>query len=499
MPIIQPTIQYSSQYSAGTIKDKDTLIVFCDAKHNVSSTIAKYKIDKIIKNAIKIENFKGKFGEKLQIINPQAKSGEFKKIIVISAGELKKCTDHTWLKLGGIIANGIKAKKINILAEIANGKIEEKNIANIAIGIKLGAYRFAKHKTNIKNENTTYIIYSKNAKSVSLLWKKTYQHIADGVMFARDLTNEPANVLTPAEFVKRIKKLKALGAKIEIFDQKAMQKLKMNALLGVAQGSQNPPYMAVIKWNGAKNKKQQPLAFIGKGVTFDTGGISLKPANGMEDMRGDMGGAAAVAGLMHTLAARKAKINAIGMLGLVENMPDAKAQRPGDIVTAMSGKTIEVLNTDAEGRLVLADVLHYCQKKYQPKFMINLATLTGAILVALGNYHAGLFANDDKLADNLYKAGQTTQEKVWRLPLTKEYDKLLDSKNADVKNIGGGRYAGSITAAQFLQRFVDKKIPWAHLDIAGTAFDAPKTEINKSWGSGFGVRLLNQLTEKFYE
>ena len=251
-----------------------------------------------------------------------------------------------------------------------------------------------------------------------------------------------------------------------------------------------------MRWNGGGRGKV-PLAFIGKGVTFDTGGISIKPAAGMEDMKGDMAGAACVVGLMHALAARKAKVNAVGAIGLVENMPDGMAQRPGDIVTSMSGQTIEIINTDAEGRLVLADVLHYVNKRFKPSFMINLATLTGAILVALGNEHAGLFSNDDALAAALTKAGEETGEKVWRMPLGPEYDKLIDSKFADVKNTGG-RNAGSITAAQFLQRFVDKT-PWAHLDIAGTGMNSAQTDINRSWGSGWGVRLLDQLVANGYE
>ena len=243
--------------------------------------------------------------------------------------------------------------------------------------------------------------------------------------------------------------------------------------------------------------KEKPVAFVGKGVVFDTGGISIKPAAGMEDMKGDMGGAAAVCGVMHALAARKAKTNAVGIIGLVENMPDGNAQRPGDIVTSRSGQTIEVLNTDAEGRLVLADLLDYCEEKFKPQFMVNLATLTGAIIIALGNTHAGLFSNNDELAERLTGAGLDTRERVWRMPLDAAYDKLLDSKNADMKNIGG-RMAGSITAAQFLQRFV-KDTPWAHLDIAGTAMGSPKNEYSQGWSSGFGVRLLNKLVANHYE
>jgi leucyl aminopeptidase len=314
---------------------------------------------------------------------------------------------------------------------------------------------------------------------------------------ARDLVNEPPNVLYPAEFARRAAQLRKLGVEIEILDVKAMNKLGMGALLGVAQGSTQPARTVIMRWNGGK-RGEQPVAFIGKGVCFDTGGISIKPAGGMEDMKGDMGGAACVVGLMHALAARKAKLNVVGAIGVVENMPDGNAQRPGDIVTSMSGQTIEIINTDAEGRLVLADVLWYVAKKFKPKFMVDLATLTGAIMVALGTEYAGLFSNNDELAERLTQVGQTTGERVWRMPLGPEYDKQIDSQFADVKNTGGSRNGGSITAAQFLQRFVDDT-PWAHLDIAGTAMGAPKSEINQSWGSGFGVRLLDRLVAEHYE
>jgi leucyl aminopeptidase len=321
-------------------------------------------------------------------------------------------------------------------------------------------------------------------------------HIIEGVITARDLVNEPPNVLFPEEFARRASQLRKLGVDVEILDVKAMTKLGMGALLGVAQGSARPGRTVVMRWNGGK-RGDQPVAFVGKGVCFDTGGISIKPAGSMEDMKGDMGGAACVVGLMQALAARKAKVNVVGAIGLVENMPGGNAQRPGDIVTSMSGQTIEIINTDAEGRLVLADVLWYVAKKFKPKFMVDLATLTGAIMVALGTEHAGLFSNNDELAERLTKVGLATGERVWRMPLGPEYDKQIDSQFADMKNTGG-RYGGSITAAQFLQRFVDGT-PWAHLDIAGTGFDSRQTDINRSWGSGWGVRLLDRLVKDYYE
>ena len=321
--------------------------------------------------------------------------------------------------------------------------------------------------------------------------------MADGILMARDLVNEPANALGPVEFAERCRELAAAGVQVEILDLAQLQARGMGALLGVAQGSKREPRVVVMQWNGAKSKRAKPLAFLGKGVTFDTGGYSIKPAAGMEDMKGDMAGAACVVGLMRALAGRKAAVNAVGVIGIVENMVSGDAQRPGDIVTSMSGQTIEVLNTDAEGRLVLADVMTYTQDRFKPKLVIDLATLTGAIIVALGKEHAGLFATDDKLADDLIAAGKATGERVWRMPLDRAYDKLLDSKNADIKNIGG-RNAGSITAAHFIGRFV-KGIPWAHLDVAGVAMDSAKTDINQGWASGWGIRLLDRMVADVHE
>jgi leucyl aminopeptidase len=346
--------------------------------------------------------------------------------------------------------------------------------------------------TSVKTKTITFACADVEAARKAF---KVQASIGEGVLLARTLVNEPPNVLTPEECAKRAKALSKLGVGVTILDVPAMQKLGMGALLGVGQGSVHPSRCVIMHWNGAKGTK--PLAFIGKGVTFDTGGISIKPAAGMEDMKGDMAGAACVIGLMHALARRKAKVNVIGAVGLVENMPDGKAQRPGDIVATMSGQTIEIINTDAEGRLVLADVLWYVQQKFKPSLMVNLATLTGAILVALGQEYAGLFSNNDELAVRLSAVGLATGEKVWRMPLGPAFDKMIDSKFADMKNTGG-RYGGSITAAQLLQRFVNN-VPWAHLDIAGTAMSSPSSDINQSWGSGWGVRLLDQLIASHYE
>ncbi len=317
---------------------------------------------------------------------------------------------------------------------------------------------------------------------------------------ARDLVNEPANVLTPPEFVERLRALEADGLTVEVLDERALRTLGMNAMLAVGQGSAQPSSAVVLRWNGAAASADWDgnLVFIGKGVCFDSGGISIKPSQGMEDMKGDMAGAAAVAGVMTALARRKAPVNAVGLVGLVENMPSGTASRPGDIVTSASGQTIEILNTDAEGRLVLADLIWYAQAHLEAKLIVTLATLTGAILVALGKEYAGLFSNDDDLASKISEAGLDTGEKAWRLPLSKKYNKMIDSKLADIKNIGG-RDAGSITAAQFLLRFVKSGTPWAHLDIAGTAMGSPASDINQSWASGYGVRLLDHFLAKFYE
>ncbi|MDC0417801.1 leucyl aminopeptidase, partial [Candidatus Pelagibacter sp.] len=346
------------------------------------------------------------------------------------------------------------------------------------------------------NKRLSIYILSKDLSKKNKL--KRIDSLIEGVNFTKDLVSEPGNILNPDEYVKRIMNLKKIGLKIKILDKKKLKKLGMNALLGVGQGSAKGSYLAIIQWDGLK-KKNKPLAFVGKGVCFDTGGISLKPAKFMEDMTYDMAGSAVVVGLMKTLALRKAKVNAIGVVGLVENMPDGNAQRPGDIVKSYSGKTIEILNTDAEGRLVLADALSYAEKHFKPKFIVDLATLTGAIIVSLGSEYAGLFSNDDKISDQLSKAGEKVGEKLWRMPLNENYDKLINSKKADMQNINYVGGAGSTTAAQFLQRFILNKTPWAHLDIAGMAFSKYGGALNSGGATGYGVRLLNQLIEDNYE
>jgi len=365
-------------------------------------------------------------------------------------------------------------------------------------GLKLKSYEFNIYKSK-KNTKTISINLFGNKNKITNQHELRFKAIEEGTFFARDLVSEPPNVLNPKEYANRLLRLRKLGIKVTVYNESQMKKLGMHSLLGVGRGSINESFLVTLEWNGNKKDKKAPLSFVGKGVCFDTGGISLKPAKFMEEMKYDMAGSAVVAGLIQTLATRKAKVNAVGVVGLVENMPGGNAQRPGDIVKAYNGKTIEVLNTDAEGRLVLADALSFTEAKFKPRFMIDLATLTGAIIMALGEEYAGLFSNNDDLSNKIFRVGEKVKEKVWRLPLHKNYDKLINSTIADMQNINYSGGAGSITAAQFLQRFVTSKTPWAHLDIAGMAFSKKAANLNPGGATGFGVRLLNQLIEEYYE
>jgi leucyl aminopeptidase len=452
----------------------------------------------LLARAAAAERFKGKALSGLTLLAPDGAG--YERLIAVGVGPEAERSKLDFAKLGGAIAGRLgHGRSADVILALPEGPLGADHAAEIALGMRLRSYVFDEYKTTSKKpEEAEPITVTLRAGDPSLVKKalKSRDAIAAGVELARNLVNEPPNVLHPEEFADRAAKLEKLGVEVEILDEKQLRKIGMRALLGVGQGSRRESRVAIMRWNGAKSSVQ-PVAFVGKGVTFDTGGISLKPGAGMEDMKGDMAGAACVTGLMHTLAARKAKVNAIGIIGLVENMPDGNAQRPGDIVTSLSGQTIEIINTDAEGRLVLADVLWYTQEQFKPQFMINLATLTGAILVALAQEHAGLFSNNDELADRLSAAGQATGETVWRMPLGKAYDKMIDSKFADMKN-AAGRHGGSITAAQFLQRHVNDT-PWVHLDIAGTGMGSPNSETNRSWGSGWGVRLLDRLVAEHYE
>ena len=450
-----------------------------------------------ISRALGVSSFNGKAKQMLEIVAPAGVP--YSRILLAGTGD--KLGEREQSDLGGRILAQLNrsGEKATTVAVDFGGRDQAGVAAEIAFGALLRNYRFGKYRTkpeeNGKPKLESLTLAVKGAAAARRDFAPL-EKLADGIRFTRDLVSEPPNELYPATFAKEVRQLAKLGVKVEVLGEAQLAKLGMKALLGVGQGSARESQVVVMQWNGAARSKK-PIAFIGKGVTFDTGGISLKPAAGMGDMKWDMGGAGAVAGLMKALAGRKAKANVIGIIGLVENMPDGNAQRPGDVVTSMSGKTIEILNTDAEGRLVLADVLWYCQKRFKPSFMVDLATLTGAIITSLGHEYAGLFSNDETLCKNLIAAGEATGEKVWRMPLAEPYDKMIDSDIADVKNIGG-RDAGSITAAQFLQRFTND-VPWAHLDIAGMAWSSKDADTVPKGGTGYGVRLLDRLVQDFYE
>ena len=471
-------------------KSYGNLLLFVDEKFNISSlkkliSISEYSY---IQDLLKNESLEKK------IITFDISSK--RKIILISLknNSTKSDAENLGAKCYDLF------KKLNKTDYIVNSDSIANKLKNLVgyflHGIKLKSYTFEKYKTKKNKKIISIIVIGKNIPSKKDQIK--FRALEDGTFYTRDLVSEPGNVLHPDEYAKRINSLRKFGLKINIYDDKKLKKLGMNTLLGVGQGSIRGSYLVTIEWNGLRDKSK-PLAFVGKGVCFDTGGISLKPAKFMEDMTYDMAGSAVVVGLMKSLALRKAKINAVGVVGLVENMPGGNAQRPGDIVKSYSGKTVEILNTDAEGRLVLADALTFTEEKFRPKFIVDLATLTGAIIVSLGSEYAGLFSNNDNLSNQLIESGKNVEEKVWRMPLNKNYDKLIDSKNADMQNINYVGGAGSTTAAQFLQRFILNKTPWAHLDIAGMAFSKYGGALNSGGATGYGVRLLNKLIEEFYE
>lgn len=464
-------------------------------------------LDGGLSRAMAAAAFKGKRGQSATLLAPGA---GLDRVVLVGLGKSVELTAHQ-AEIAG--AKAVAALMRYEAAAIGADGLSAAMLAHVALGARLRRYRFDKYRTTMKEEQKPKLVKLRILAGDEAATGTAYQPLAAlaaGVELTRDLVSEPANVLFPAEMADRTKALRTLGVKVEIFDRRDMEKLGFGALLGVAMGSDCEPRMVVMSWLGAsdpegtsKAKKgkiapKDPIVFVGKGVTFDTGGISIKPAGGMEDMKWDMAGAGTVIGLMAALAGRKAKVDAIGLVGLVENMPSGTAQRPGDVVKSASGQTIEVLNTDAEGRLVLADVLWYAQDRFKPRFMVDLATLTGAIIVALGNENAGLFANDEALAHNLLDAAKATGEGLWRMPLGEAYDKMIDCDIADMKNIGGGRAGGSITAAQFLQRFVNK-VPWAHLDIAGMAWAGKDGAVAPKGATGFGVRLLDRLVADHYE
>jgi len=489
-------MKFKIQKRSLNLKKQNNLILFVDSELKVkgleNSLLDKnlYLINKTIslnKNKIKdFFSFDLNTNLKITLIKIDSKSKNFKNSEKIGAKFFE------YIKSNSLYETSILSQNIKLFS-----KIDDNFFDKFIFGISIKSYQFDIYKTK-KDKKSLILNIDGNFKYNFHSERNEYWALVEGIKLTKNLVSEPGNILHPDEYAKRILKLKLFGLKVTILNKKKLKKLGMHALLGVGQGSIRGSYLAIIEWNGS-NEKQKPLAFVGKGVCFDTGGISLKPAKFMEDMTYDMAGSAVVVGLMKTLALRKAKVNAVGVVGLVENMPDGNAQRPGDIVKSYSGKTIEILNTDAEGRLVLADALTYTEKKFKPKFIVDLATLTGAIIVSLGSEYAGLFSNDDKLSDQLIKSGEKVDEKVWRMPLNDNYDKLIDSKKADMQNINYVGGAGSTTAAQFLQRFILNKTPWAHLDIAGMAFSKYGGALNSGGATGYGVRLLNQLIEDNYE
>lgn len=459
-----------------------------------------------IKRAIKGGHFEGKRKQTLKLLAPR--NIQASQIILIGLGSAKDLSEIAFQNIGGEIVsqiNAAKEKDGTVLVDRPTGcKVRALEIAtSIAYGATLSSYRFDKYRKKKKPDAKPSLerlsIQLKGAAQARRRYEPL-EKVADSVFFTRDLVSEPANVIYPETLAREALKLRRLGVKVEVLDETDMRKLGMGALLGVAQGSVRKPRIVVLRWLGAakRAKDKSPIAFVGKGVTFDSGGISIKPSAHMEDMKWDMGGSAVVLGVLRALAARKARVNAVGIIGLVENMPSGTAQRPGDVVTSMSGQTVEVINTDAEGRLVLADALWYCQDRFKPKVIVDLATLTGAIIVALGTEFAGLFATDDKLAAKLANAGEKEGERLWRMPLDEAYDKDIDSDIADMKNVGSGRGAGSSTAAQFLKRYI-QDIPWAHIDIAGVTWSSRKKPTVPKGGTGFGVRLLNRFVADNYE
>ena len=491
-------------------QEKDyTGVIFCDQNCRLIGfgkkldQLSKKHISSIIKGDESFQNRKSKYYDYTVIHQPE--NLKLRKLYVFKLKKYKDYSIRDFQILGGHLQSIIKFYKEEKIIIYPDAIISSKvsfmsSVGELVLGMKLSAYEFNKYHTKKDSKNKSKKKIKIHSAQYSRVLKNSEKidAISEGVKLTRDLVTEPPNFMTPPQIAENAKSLESLGVEVKILGEKEMKKLGMGSLLGVGQGSVHESQLVIMKWNGSRNKKKKPIAFVGKGVSFDTGGVSLKPSNGMEEMKYDMGGSAVVIGLMKALAGRKAKVNAVGVVGLVENHIGSNAQRPSDVVKSYSGQTIEVLNTDAEGRLVLADALWYTQEQYKPEAIIDLATLTGAIIVALGDEYAGLFSNNDKLSKQLTEAGEIEDEKLWRLPLNDRYDKMLNSPIADMQNITNGRGPGSITAAQFLQRFVNK-VPWAHLDIAGTTWTKKPMPTSPKGATAFGVKLLNRLVSKYYE
>lgn len=458
-----------------------------------------------LSRALKGGRFTGKKEQVLSIVSPP--NLDLARVVLVGLGKAAEIDQLRIQEAGGTVAahlNGAGERRAAVACDAIEGCALEPPLmaGNFAFGASLRAYRFDKYRTKEKEEDKPTLAQLTGMSADPEAARGAFvrlEGLAQAVAFTRDLVTEPSNAKYPEVLAGRLKSLAEIGVDVEVINEAKMRELGMGSLLSVGQGSTHESQLVVMQWSGAPEEaEQRPVAFVGKGVTFDTGGISLKPASGMQEMKFDMAGAATVAGLMRVLAKRKARVNAVGVVGLVENMPSGSATRPGDVVTSMSGQTIEVINTDAEGRLVLADALWYAQQHFKPRFVIDLATLTGAIIVSLGTYQAGLFSNDEELAERIIAAGKAVGEPAWRMPLGEKYDKDLDSEVADMKNIGKDREAGSIVAAQFLQRFI-KETPWAHIDIAGMAWTKKDRPLIPTGATGFGVRLLDRLIADYYE
>jgi len=495
-----PSIPATGAYVVGVLDNR---------KLTPSAKQLDHKMRGRLMQAIKASRFKGDKGQSLTMLAPAGT--KLDRVLVAGLGKAANVDSKVLQEVGGSIyatLGSVGLSRAVVAVDAIDGvDLEAPDMAaDLALGARLRSYRFDKYRTKEKSSEkpslkslTVHCTAAPRAREAFAVMDR----VADGVFFTRNLVSEPPNVLYPESLAQHAKSLSKLGVTVEVLNEKQMKRLGMGALLGVGQGSARESRLVIMQWKGAtkrrsKGRRNAPVAFVGKGVTFDTGGISLKPSEGMQDMKYDMGGSGVVIGLMKALAGRKANIDAVGIIGLAENMPGGNAQRPSDVVTSMSGQTIEVLNTDAEGRLVLADALWYCNDRFKPKFIVDLATLTGAIIISLGNEYAGLFSNNDILSQRLTDAGKTVGEKLWRMPMGDTYDRLLKSQIADMPNIGGNRGAGSITAAQFLQRFVGKT-PWAHLDIAGVTWVKEDQPLIPIGATGFGVRLLDRLVADYYE
>ncbi|MDM7983559.1 MAG: leucyl aminopeptidase [Maricaulis sp.] len=485
--------------SADSVSGSQAVPVFADSTFSAAAKTIDDASGGALARAVAASRFSGKPGQTLEVLAPSGTNAD--RVVLFGLGKQDEVKAATIEKSAAAVTSKVLLSGETSITLRLDGVADAEGAGRAGLGARMAAYRFDEYRTKLTDDKKPSLagmtITADDVAAANAAWD-SWGAVASGVDLAREVTNLPPNVLNPETYAKKVEGMAEHGLEIEILDEAAMAELGMDMLLGVGQGSEHESHIAIMKWNGGA-EGEAPLLFVGKGLTFDSGGISLKPGAGMDEMKGDMGGSAAVVGLMRALAGRKAKVNAIGIVGLVENMPDGNAQRPGDVVRSMSGQTVEILNTDAEGRLVLGDVLWYAQGRFEPRLIIDLATLTGAMLIALGNSRAGIFSNDDTIAEQLFAAGNASDEPVWRMPLGADYEKHIETKNADIKNVGEGRLAGSISAAEFLKCFVNDR-PWCHIDIAGTAMGGMRDDPRQpSWGTGWGVRILDRFVRDNYE